>query len=327
MVRFHIAFLISILAVPVAAAGLFESSDSLTVALEGPVGETFRDKSDPADERDFVLSVDNVRVPVKVRPRGNSRRANCRFPPLRLNFDKDLVSGSPFDGQDKLKLVTHCEVGREANANVMEEYFAYRLLNLLTDKSFRVRRLHITYIDGKRSSAHNAFVIEPKDALVARIGGQLATEPFPERQLEPHHMTITALFQYAIGNTDFSFMSGPAGEDCCHNSSPVVIDGRTFSVPYDFDRAGIVNVAYAAGNPELGIRDVRERRFRGFCTNDTVWNEALGTVMAARDEVFATLDAIDGLQTKTYKKMRRYLEGFYRQAARNGAASIRKRCR
>ncbi len=325
--RCRIAFLISILAVPATAAGLFESSDPLTVALEGPVRQTFRDKSDPAEERDFVLSVDSVQVPVKVRPRGNFRRANCRFPPLRLNFDKDLVSGAPFDGQDKLKLVTHCEVGLEANANVMEEYFAYRLLNLLTDKSFRVRRLHITYIDGRQSSSHHAFVIESKDALVARIGGQLLTERFASRELDAHHMTLASLFHYAIGNTDFSFISGPAGDDCCHNSSPVAIDGRIYSVPYDFDRAGIVNVAYAAGNPELGIRDVRDRRFRGFCTSDAVWNEALGNVMAARDEVFAALDGIDGLQTKTYKKMRRYLEGFYRIAARNDAASIRKRCR
>lgn len=327
MVRSCLALSLSILPISVFGSSLFDATDPLSVTLEGPVRATFNDPDPRAEQRDFILVVDDIRVPVRVRPRGNFRRASCRFPPLRLNFDEELQSGSPFDGQDKLKLVTHCLVGREAGANVLEEYFAYRILNLLTDKSFRVRRLRITYVDGNRSSTHNAFVIESKDALAARINGEILTEPFPPNDLEARYMTITSLFQYAIGNTDFSFMSGVEGEDCCHNAMPVTIDGDIYSVPYDFDRAGIVNANYAAGNPVLGIRDVRDRRFRGFCTSDPVWSEALRAVMAARDQVFAALEGMTDLQNKTYRKMRRYLAGFYRQAARNDGASIRKHCR
>ena len=310
-----------------AAQGLFESDEPLVVRLEGPVNTTLRDVSGEPTERDFVLTVDDVQVPVQVRTRGNFRRAKCQFPPLRLNFQASLETGSTFDGQDKLKLVTHCERGRAGEVNVLEEYFAYRFLNLLTDKSFRVRRLHVTYAEGKRTRTHVAFVIESKNSLAARLGGNEVTRELRVRDLDPAHTALTALFHYAIGNTDFSFIRGPEGDDCCHNTTPIELDGVVFSIPYDFGRAGLVDVAYASGNPRLGIRDDKLRRYRGFCTDDATWERSLFALRNAKEATIETLESLADLPTAAHKKTKRFLDRFFHEIAPDRAEKIRADCR
>ncbi|NIP93601.1 MAG: hypothetical protein GWN18_19895, partial [Thermoplasmata archaeon] len=70
----------------------------------------------------------------------------CEFPPLRLNFKKGQLDETLFDGQDKVKLVTHCRNGDRYEQNVVKEYLVYRLYNVLTPLGFQVRMAHITYV-------------------------------------------------------------------------------------------------------------------------------------------------------------------------------------
>ena len=78
-------------------------------------------------------------VDIRVRTRGNFRLENCQFPPLRVNFPASRVGGTVFDGQNGIKLVSHCRDRADDEQNVIEEYLVYRSYNLLTDESFRVR--------------------------------------------------------------------------------------------------------------------------------------------------------------------------------------------
>ena len=94
-------------AVTAAASPLFQEKGVIDVSLAGHFGSLFENREDRS-QRPFLLSVDGIQQPVKIRLRGHSRVRVCDFPPLRLNFPADVDGQSVFAGQDKLKLVTHC---------------------------------------------------------------------------------------------------------------------------------------------------------------------------------------------------------------------------
>ena len=78
-------------------------------------------------------------------------------------------------------------------------------------------------------------------------------------------LATLALFQYLIGNTDWSALYG-------HNTVALQDANETLNVvPYDFDFSGLVDLSYAVPAPELSIRTVRRRVFRGFCTPAPDW--------------------------------------------------------
>ena len=104
--------------------------------------QLLRSKKDETSEFEaqMVLAT-GERLPLKVRPRGKSRRERCSFIPLELNFKRKALAGTVFDGQNKLKLVTHCGRSMASSGYLASELLVYRLLNYLTDYSFRVRAL------------------------------------------------------------------------------------------------------------------------------------------------------------------------------------------
>ena len=86
-------------------------------------------------------------------------------------------------------------------------------------------------------------------------------------QLNKAQSALAALFQYMIGNTDFSMVASVEGEDCCHNG--ILLTGDSpgyYYVPYDFDFAGIVDAPYAEPNPRFKLRGVTSRLYRGHCS-------------------------------------------------------------
>src|SRR5258706_992770 len=72
-----------------------------------------------------------------------------------------------------------------------------------------------------------------------------------------------AVFEYLIGNTDWSVQYQQNIKLIAKDSLSV-----PYTVPYDFDHAGMVDAPYALPAEELWMRSVRERRYRGFCIND-----------------------------------------------------------
>ena len=45
-------------------------------------------------------------------------------------------------------------------------------------------------------------------------------------------------------------------------------DGPLLAIPYDFDMSGFVHTPYARPETGLGIDDVRQRLYQGFCVNN-----------------------------------------------------------
>ena len=318
--RYLLACTCLAVALPVRASPLFEGHEVLEVQLIGPLNSVIRNK-ERGSEFPFLLRSGGVDLNIAVRARGKSRIKLCRFPPLRLDFEGSEAGGGAFAGQERLKLVTHCRGRGNGEENVLEEYLAYRIFGLLSEVSYRVRLLHIEYVDTEErvntgGQARYGFVIEPLGQLAARVGGAPSdAKGVSLGRLDPGQTALMYVFQYLVGNTDWSFVTAENEEFCCHNGHLVDIAGRTHPIPYDFDMTGIVNARYAKPRPEMRLRSVRQRRYRGFCMDPGPLRAAIERVNARRDAIFELVRNTPGLTGKAAEKAVDYVAGYYDEAS------------
>ena len=318
-IRIAVTFAALLALSPVAAAPLFEDTGVIDATLAGPLGE-LADDPDSRDQLPFVLRADGVEHAIKVRPRGKSRLRVCDFLPLRLNFKKSEVDGTLFADQDKLKLVVPCQTSERAEKNLVEEYAIYRLFNLLTPASYRVRLLQMTFVDtargGERTRTH-AFLLEPDEQLAVRLGGERADLAAVSLSwLDAQHMALVYVFQYLVGNLDWSLVTAEAEERCCHNGTLIRTEASLLYVPYDFDLSGFVDAPYAFPPPDLRLKRVTQRRYRGFCTDRVHLEQALETIVSRQPEIIALIQSLPVLGDRDKERRAGYLEHFFRAAAK-----------
>lgn len=324
-----IVFLATALPRQAAAAGdpdpLFASHDTLTVRIDAPFAQIMKDRPNDSDQQvpatfTYVESDGSeVEFDVRILTRGNNRRNPdvCQFAPLRLNFKKGDLDDTLFDKQDKLKLVTHCENGRDAyQQHVIREYLAYRVLNAVTDISFRVRLLRMTYgyTDDDKEEDTYAFFIESDERLAKRIG--LDEQKLPAMSivvLDQEYTNLTSIFEFLIGNLDFSPVIGASGETCCHNYAVFSADNKTYwSIPYDFDLTGFVEAPHIQLNPEHRQQSIRQRKYRGHCYNNAYIPASLQKFRDARPEIEAVIAAQPELDKSHRKRIESYIGSFYK---------------
>ena len=303
------------------AQPLFESDETLSIVLEAPFTDLLRQASkkptvsgtlrfQQADGTDVALDVD-------ISTRGKSRLEQCSFPPLSVNLKRQQVESTVFAKQNKLKLVTQCSHKSVYRRYLNQEYAIYRVYNLLSDHSFRVRMLDVSYRDSngrRQDKLQPAFFIESDESAAKRLQMQtIDADTVKLSQLEPQSLSVLAMFQFMIGNTDFSVRKGPDEEGCCHNGKligPADSDGGWVVLPYDFDQAGLINTKYSAPSDVLPIKSVRQRLYRGYCFN----NDHLDTTIVLFNENRAAIEALfksgpdGGSRNKSALK---YLRGFY----------------
>jgi len=317
--KFLLIYFVSVFVAPLRADVLFENTSSMEIELTGPMWSLVENKED-RKEWPFRLRSDAVELDLKIRARGNSRMRVCDFPPLRFNFKVADTAGTPFEGQDKLKLVTRCNKGGRSESDVLEEYAAYRIFSLFSDVSFRVQLVHVTNIDTdgrlKESfSSSYGFLIEPLEQMVLRVNGSLAGVPAVSLgQLDKEQSALVYVFQYLIANTDWSFVTAENDEFCCHNIKLIKIGSKLVPVPYDLDLSGVVNASYARPDLSLYISKVVTRVYRGFCTDPDILRGVLNDITSREKDV---LDIISGLPMLTDKEKRKkisYLERFLKKA-------------
>jgi len=300
---------------------LFASDEIINIEIEAPFGLLTSDRPDKeevAGKLRYTADDGNlVEFDVALRTRGRLRRTVqiCQFPPLRLNFKKSDVKGSLFDKQDRLKVVTHCRKQKRSEQAVLSEYLVYRIFNLFTDASFRVRLLRATYkyTDKNLQLQTYAIFIEHKD----RIGKRLDATTMQIRRamildIRRSDLNVASVFQYFIGNTDFSPIASAPGEDCCHNQVLFTREGELhYSIPYDFDLSGLVNAPYAKPSSRLDLRSVRERLYRGRCLNNSHLPSTISLFKSKRSSIEALINDQPGLTKKTAGKMLKFINQFY----------------
>ena len=277
---------------------LFADDDVLDVRIEAPFRMLQVERPDEVEApASFSFSTGDGPATVfniNVRTRGNFRRDRkvCDFPPLRLNFKKSETKNTVFDKQDKLKLVTHCDTSSPRyEQTILSEYLAYRALNILTDNSFRVRLLRIRYVytDADRELDRFAILIEHNDRLEKRLGAKsVEIERANILDIRPNDLSLASVFQYFLGNTDYSPVATTPDEDCCHNQALLASeDGLNYTIPFDFDLTGFVNAPHAVANPRFKLKSVRTRLYRGRCFNLEQLPATLDLFRAKREEIEA----------------------------------------
>lgn len=315
-----LALLAAALAWQVAAAPLFEDHPVLDATLTGPFDRLFEDK-EASEYQPFLLQSGGVTHSIKVRLRGKSRRRVCEFPPLRLNFSKPETGQTVFAGQDKLKLATHCRNYDRGEQDMLEEYLAYRILNVLTDYSLRVRLLKWDYQDSEQqlpdgASPRLGFVIESLEEFAARTDLSPVTLPgVPVGRYDLEHANMVYVFQYLIGNPDWSLLKAEDEEGCCHNVELLERDGQIVFVPYDFDLAGLVNARYAFPDRSLRIRRVTQRLYLGICSDREAMRRAIRAVGGRREEILGLVQAVPGLEPGNAETAEKYLRRYFEMAA------------
>lgn len=305
---------------PPPPAPLFASHETLAITLEADYGTLFRERRRESRE-DHPAKITfpgpdgaPMTVDLKVRTRGNFRLQSriCGFPPIRLNFPKKAVENTVFADQDKLKLGTHCQDRRDQYQQIaLQEYLIYRTFNLLTDQSFRVRLARLTYADaaGRRDTlTRYGFLIEDEDAMAARLGGTIFdVQEIHDENTERDQTTLVAMFQYFIGNTDWSIWA-------LHNIKLVDVPPDVFptAVPFDFDWAGVIGAPYARPDAKLPIRSVRERLYRGYCRDQAELDPVFALFNEKKEAIYALWQNQEGLAEKTRADALKYFDEFYR---------------
>jgi hypothetical protein len=253
-----------------------------------------------------------VTIPAEVRVRGIWRLQNCQFPPLRLNIAKQTADPTVFDRERRPKLVTHCRNNDEFEQYVLHEYAIYRMQALVTPIALMTRLARITYVDsasGKPDATRAAIFLEDEDHLAERLGGRVfEVKGVPSGQLEPFDTFVMSLFQYMIGNTDWSVPG-------LHNIQLIQTDTATlprhFALAYDWDFTGLVQTRYAVPPVQLRIRRVRDRLYRGICPSEPDLAKTIALFNEKRAAILGVYDEIPGLKPSVAREGRQYIEEFF----------------
>jgi hypothetical protein len=311
---------------------LFASEQPLRLTIRAPMSAVVSKRSDARHSATLAVTGTPEVHPITLSPRGITRRMSdiCQFPPLRVDFDQPPPATSVFHGQRRLKLVTHCRQSADFQQKVLLEYAAYKLYNVLTPHSFRARLANIDYVDagGRPFVSRVGFFIEEIDDVARRNGmvKPMTGDRVAVGQLEPRAAARFALFNYMIGNLDWSMRAGPVGEGCCHNGrllAPSQSAAILTPVPYDFDYSGLVDAPYATPPEGISVRSVRERHYRGYCAHSADAAAVASEMVARRGEMLAALAAIPGLDQRSQRRAATYLDGFFSDVA---AGKILRTC-
>ncbi|MDH3902482.1 MAG: hypothetical protein OES90_04600, partial [Xanthomonadales bacterium] len=258
-------------------------------------------------------------IDAEVAPRGITRRLRvCKFPPLKIHFDKKALKGSEFRGNKSLKLVTYCKIQSKYEQYYIKESLIYRMYNLLTDYSFRVKPMMIEYLDNEGKDdpiTRFGFLIEDIDDVAKRNDlEKLSVAKISYTTLDPASISIFTMFQFMIGNLDWAALSGPKKDECCHNSRLIGAGNDInpkYGIPYDFDSSGLVNAHYAAPPEGLKVRSIRQRLYRGFCTYNDQIPQTVSLFNEKKTEILALVQNDPHLTDRNSENTVEYIEDFY----------------
>ena len=292
---------------------LFASADPLTITLTADFKAINKDR-DPESKKPFpgTLLIGESKIPTTINARGHLRRMarTCDYVPLRVGFEKKDVKGTLFARQDAVKLVVQCAGGRDFEQYILRENLAYRVFNVITpQRSFRARLARVSYVEagtGKALGTRLGMFLEDEASVARRMEGRIVQLPrllFDD--LDQDSLMPMMIFQYMIGNTDFSIYA-------LHNVRIVQRPDKSLHpIPYDLDVSGLVNPPYGVPARALMLKSVTDRLYRGPCRPQSLVDPIVANFVAKKDEVKALPDAIPGLERDTRDTVRSFLDSFY----------------
>lgn len=312
---FFVTITLRVVAQPIDSIKFFTDQSplelSITTDIKALQKEKGEDQFQDATASFHFADGSTITEQIQVGARGVSRRALCRIPPMMLNFRN--TTSPRLHSLGKLKMVIGCGSKAGDEELVFKEYLIYKMYNLLEDKSFRVRLLKTNYTDTKdkiSSYTQYSFLIEDDGDMARRNGCKKRKHlPYATEATNRDMMTMVAIFQYMVGNTDWSVPN--------EQNVKLIFDRKDstampYVIPYDFDYSGLVNADYALPAEILGISSVTERLYRGFTRSLEEVQNTLAIFRKNKDNIYSLITNFTLLNDKTKKEMTRYLDGFFR---------------
>jgi hypothetical protein len=228
---------------------------------------------------------------------------------LKIKFGRAERLGTLFEELKDLKLVTHCRSDLDIYEQyVLQEYLIYKAYNIYTEFSFRVRLASINYVDlyGRSDTLTRfAFLIENPEQLAARNNCELLElETAPTDKLDREQVTLMAVFNYMMLNTDYSI-------PIVHNIELIASDhfSPPIPVPYDFDWSGIIDIPYES--PYAGTKTrYTGRQYKGPCLKRKELERTFSAMLSKRDQLFnlyRTFPYLDNeLKTRSIQDLRMF---------------------
>ena len=245
---------------------------------------------------------------VELRARGKFRRSNCYFVPVKIKIKKENYKKTLFKGNKKLKLVLPCNTGIDNNDNILKEYLAYKLYEVISQYNFKTRLVDISLSEsrGKKIKEHNikGFLIEDDKIVAKRHEGKIIDRSINPLNQDPTTCVQNAYFQFMIGNVDFSIAKQ-------HNAKLLYIDKKIFPLPYDFDMSGLVNPNY--GNPGLGMKSMTQRKFRGVKRSTILMQRVRQEFISSKDEMLKIVNDLKSSfeNQKEFDMAKNYINEFF----------------
>lgn len=294
----------------------FASEELLEMTLAFDIKGLVKSKNKP-EYFDASLTVkesgtDSITQQIKVKARGYFRCNFCSFPPLMMKFKNKNDDAIQVQGKT-LKLVTHCHQTAKFDEYVLKEYLAYKLLNNLdSNYSFKTRLVRIHYVDvNKSKNSYTAYgiLIENETMLAQRNNAVIIkSDKFTPKDMNTKDMNRMALFNFMIGNTDWSVQMQHNIKILMSFDRP---NGKAIPVLYDFDYSGLVNTYYAAPFEELPIKSVTERYYQGICTGAEQIKPLIEEFAGLKDRMLGTIQDFQYLSKNDKKQAESYISSFY----------------
>ena len=294
----------------------FEDTSIINATITTDMVKLFRQKERAGDEfpANFSATLPGnivVNDPILLTVRGHYRRGYCYLPPLKVAFKYKKTSVMKPLGD--LKLVSQCKTSETNEQYLFKEFLIYKIYNMITDMSFRVRLLDLELADSagkKKSISEHAFLMEDiKNVAKRNDCKSWKTGKMDPRDVDRKQMTIVAIFEYMIGNTDW-------GVSVNHNTKLIVSKKDSmqlpYVVPYDFDFSGFVNTDYAIPDEKLNITSVTQRLYRGFPRSIEEINEVLNLFKKQKDSIYFLINHFDLITPKSKKEIIDYLDDFFK---------------
>jgi len=297
---------------------LFEDDEVFDLTIHAPFTRLMRQAEGASDVLGSLELSDGTSIPMTCNKYGISRLRECDLASLAFTVEAVDVRGTPFEGQPILRLVTPCRVRGGYDKYTMLEYLVYKSYAVIADPALWVRLVQVRFQDsekpGKEETGY-AFFIEDLERSAARHG-QVWLDIQSQRttDLDEAQLTVMTLFQYMVGNTDWSAVKGRPDDRCCHNVAVFGEEGVDLNtvVPFDFDQTGLVNPPYAGlPDPSLGIRRITDRVYRGLCKHNGELPGAIAIFNQKRPELEALFNREDLPYPKDRRRALKFVEDFY----------------
>ncbi len=293
---------------------LFDGTGPLNLTIRTDLLQLLDSRQDDSGYQEATLALkdgdnESLSFNVEVETRGNFRRdsSNCDFPPLRLNFKKKDILNTYFEGNEKIKIVTHCKTQvPQFDEFIAREYVTYKIYNALTPVSFKVRLARITYVDATNkleSIERIGFLIEDIDHLAGRNQMKEYEESLSINDLDKKNAILLSLFQYMIGNTDWIV-------NMSKNLKTISNGDNYYAIPYDFDYTILVGADYSLGGGRAFLTDpIRE--YKGPCYDLNEIMPVAEEILEKRKEIFQIIGSEKLLNYESKQHMKNFVNTFF----------------